>query len=96
MKRLALVALLACTPKPIQPPPVDVVVADAAPAPAPATVCGKACAHLAELGCSDGKAANCEAACISAPSSHVAAFDPACIIDAGTLDAAKACGVRCK
>lgn len=61
-----LAILIGCTPTPVAPPGPDA--SDAAPAPsptlppsppAPLTVCGNACAALAAIGCSEGKAADC-------------------------------------
>lgn len=79
-------AITTCCARPTAPPD-DITVTSA-------TACSRACVHLRDLGCPEGTSPHCVPACetMAALSSAPAA----CWLDAGTVDAVKACGgVRC-
>jgi hypothetical protein len=86
------------SPVPEAAPPV----AEAAPpaaeaAPKPSTPCETACAQLATLGCTEGKAADCVATCTQLVNSHLTPFDPACCYNAKTVAAERKCPrITCK
>jgi hypothetical protein len=112
MKRVALVlALVACHPAPLPPVP-DVVVPDAAtpaldaaPTPAqdasapdagPMDACLAACLNLKALGCLGGDVATCADVCRKVQLAGLTDLKPGCLADAGSRQAARACGsVKC-
>lgn len=81
---LAALAFVGC-PKDPEPTTPD----DKAEANSP---CPAYCAHLKDLGCSEGKDADCESVCRELRRS-VQPFDPACALGAKTAKAAQPCGV---
>lgn len=95
---VSVLALLACTPPnpgPVTPAPD----ADAMPGPPNTALCGPACAHLADLGCPEGQfdaGDGCAGACMHTGASGAFRVDPACWLDAGTVDAARGCGLKCR
>lgn len=58
--------------------------------PVGAAACAPACANLARLGCPEGQNATCEATCQHMQT--IADMAPGCLADAGSVDAALACG----
>ena len=54
------------------------------------SICGQACSRLADLGCAEGKAPNCEATCNK--SALLTTVHPYCLADAGSKAEARAGG----
>jgi len=88
---IAALALLACTP-PHAPQP-DASDAASLGDVAPNAVCVSACSNLAAIGCIEGADVNCVVACTkNATGAPIAVMPAACWSDAGTKEAARACG----
>lgn len=99
------VLVVGCPSQPVAPPPEpDVVVVDATPSLPPVFEAGPvgdvysaACTRLAAIGCAEGgDVALCTRTLRLAASASRADMRPACLADAGSKDAARACGtVEC-
>ncbi len=74
---------------PPSPPVIDVGDAD--------DDCARACSRIASVHCAEGLNSACGQACREDQAQGAAAqLDVGCVLDAGTLDALRACGVRCR
>lgn len=104
---LGLLLLLGCPPGPPPVPPgpdasdaSSPTVGDSAPTP-PTANCGIACSNLADLGCSEGKATDCQVVMQHANDDRLirsesgAPLSCACLAAAKDKVSARACGVHC-
>ena len=63
----------------------------------PSDECAVMCVHITQLGCPEGARPACYDVCArDRRLDQASQIRRGCIIDAGTVDAAGACGVRCK
>ena len=78
----------------VAPSPTPEPQPEAAPPP-PTTPCGTACLTLAALGCPEANPA-CVQVCEHVTSSHITAFNTACIIKASSVAAVRKCpAIKC-
>lgn len=104
MKFLLLVGLLlilaSCRPSSMLAPTIDAT-PDAYCVDAGAlSLCDRACLELAVLGCPESSGRpdggeSCGAFCERTEEAGIFSVHPACIADASTVGAARACGIRC-
>lgn len=102
----ACLALSGCEPlpNPPRPPTPPTPVVDAGPqrdafTPTSGSSCAQACAVLVWLGCEEGlptaRGQSCESVCYSVESFPGFSLPTTCVTVARSIDAARACGVKC-